>query len=295
MNISKTGLTRGGETNELALVNAFAKTQLTAEEIYTFSVLLCDNEVDRDFERFTEETLEQLAELFVGKTGISDHQWSADRQIARIYRTEIVAEEGRKNALGLPYTYLKGYAYMLRTPGNEELITEIEGGIRRETSVGCAVAKSICSICGQELGSGQCGHCPGHEYDGVICHAELTQATDAYEWSFVAVPAQKNAGVLKRFAQTEKHSSQKAALLEKEAAMGRKYLHSLRTEVLRLALMADRDLHGVLEKKAAQMDEDTLLGLKAMLDRQLQERFPPLTQLPGKNQMTRFDGGAYLV
>ena len=37
---------------ELAAVNAFAKTELTAEQVYTFSVVLCDNEIDRDFEKF---------------------------------------------------------------------------------------------------------------------------------------------------------------------------------------------------------------------------------------------------
>ena len=54
---------------ELEAINAFAKTALTAEEVYTFSVILCDNEVDRDNERFTEGTLAELRELFVGKTG----------------------------------------------------------------------------------------------------------------------------------------------------------------------------------------------------------------------------------
>ena len=55
---------------ELALINQFAKTDLTEEQVYTFSVRLCDNEVDRDGERFEPETLEELAGLFVGKCGI---------------------------------------------------------------------------------------------------------------------------------------------------------------------------------------------------------------------------------
>lgn len=33
---------------ELEAINTFAKTTLTAEEVYTFSVVLCDNDVDRD-------------------------------------------------------------------------------------------------------------------------------------------------------------------------------------------------------------------------------------------------------
>ena len=74
---------------ELALINQFAKTDLTEEQVYTFSVRLCDNEVDRDFERFDGAALERLGELFLGKSGIFDHQWSAERQTARIYRTEV--------------------------------------------------------------------------------------------------------------------------------------------------------------------------------------------------------------
>ena len=51
-------------------------TDYKPEEVYTFSVVLCDNEVDRDGECFTKETLEELAKLFVGKTGILDQQKS---------------------------------------------------------------------------------------------------------------------------------------------------------------------------------------------------------------------------
>ena len=45
---------------ELARINRFAKKELRAEEVYTFAVKLCDNEVDRDFERFDRAALEKL-------------------------------------------------------------------------------------------------------------------------------------------------------------------------------------------------------------------------------------------
>ena len=75
---------------ELARINRFAKKELRAEEVYTFAVKLCDNEVDRDFERFDRAALEELSELFVGRTGIFDHSWSAGGQTARIYRAAVV-------------------------------------------------------------------------------------------------------------------------------------------------------------------------------------------------------------
>ena len=75
---------------ELQAINRYAKAELTEDQVYTFSVRLCDNEVDRDMERFATEDLERLGELFLGKSGIFDHQWSAKGQTARIYRTEVV-------------------------------------------------------------------------------------------------------------------------------------------------------------------------------------------------------------
>lgn len=55
---------------DLALINALAKAELTAEQVYVFTLRLCDNEVDRDFERFDGEALERLGELFVGKVTV---------------------------------------------------------------------------------------------------------------------------------------------------------------------------------------------------------------------------------
>ena len=147
---------------ELEQINRFAKAELTEDQVYTFSVRLCDNEVDRDFERFDGAALEKLGELFLGKSGIFDHQWSAQGQTARIYRTEVVQEPSRVTAAGDAYCWLKGWAYLLRTEKNADLIAEIEGGIKKEVSVGCSMGRSICSVCGAE--SGSCQHVKGQMY-----------------------------------------------------------------------------------------------------------------------------------
>ena len=47
---------------DMAQINALAKREMTPEEVYTFSVRLCDNEIDRDGERFDAQTLRELAE-----------------------------------------------------------------------------------------------------------------------------------------------------------------------------------------------------------------------------------------
>ncbi len=172
---------------DLAQINLLTRRELTEAEVYTFAVRLCDDQPDRDYERFTVPALQELAKLFVGKPGIFDHYWSAHEQTARIYACSV---EKHGNA-----TCLMAKAYLLRVPENEAVIAAIDGGILKEVSIGCAVRKATCSICGSPYGS--CDHRKGREYDGEVCYAELSEATDAYEFSFVAVPAQRAAGVVK--------------------------------------------------------------------------------------------------
>jgi hypothetical protein len=278
------------EEADLALIHQLSRKKLTREEVYAFCVRLCDNEVDRDGERFSAECLGELARLFVGKSGIFDHQWSAAGQTARIYRTELVREEGTLTQAGDGYCYLKGYAYLLRTEKNRDLIAEIEGGIKKEVSVGCAVERAVCSICGADLRSGSCGHVKGQEYEGKLCFAELQGATDAYEWSFVAVPAQRNAGVIKTF-DTQREQ------LEREARLGRKYLAGLKDEVARLGALADPELEsGVLKGIADKLEEGELLALRRAYEVRLDKLYPVQTQLnySGAQQREQKDG-AFLI
>lgn len=309
MNISKSGMTHGCgalEAGELDIINSFARSALKEEEVYTFSLILCDNDIDRDFECFEEKTLRELAGLFVGKTGISDHDWKSERQVARIYRTEFLTEPGRKTADGRDYACVKAWAYMLRTEENAGLIADIEGGIKRETSVGCAIAQSKCSICGKDYGSGECGHVKGQVYGGKTCHALLCGAVDAYEWSFVAVPAQRKAGVtkafdasrgLKGFVESEvgRDFAAELSTLEKQAALGREYLKELRGEVMRLGLICDREIYKSMGGAIERMESEQLQEMKKALERKAAEKLPIATQLPGLGEVTRFDGSEYLI
>ena len=291
---------------ELAAVNAFAKTELTAEQVYTFSVVLCDNEIDRDFEKFSVDALDELAELFVGRTGIFDHEWKAGNQTARIYRTSVEQVAGVKNAVGEDYAVLKGWAYMLRSEKNAALIEEIDAGIKKETSVGCSVSERLCSICGLPAGAGGCSHVPGREYDGKLCYRELASCDDAYEFSFVAVPAQRGAGVVKGFGEAatlaelvrkcgDARMLAEMDTLEAEAVLGREYQGQLRREVLRLGLLCDPKLYAGLEKSAARMGAAELSSLKSAFEEQLEGKFPPRTQLKGRNAAVKFDGAEYIV
>ena len=134
MEIKKaTEVSTGGVPSEVQLgaINALAKAQLTAEQVYVFSLRLCDDQVDRDFERFDTAALPALAKLFIGKTGIVDHRWSSDNQVARIFAAETVQEDD--------VSFIKAWAYIRRGGANEEIIADIEAGIKKEVSVGCAM------------------------------------------------------------------------------------------------------------------------------------------------------------
>ncbi len=182
----------------LSKINTFSKKELTFDEVYCFPIILCDNEIDRDNERFSLNALNCLSKMFIGKTGIKDHNPKSSNQTARIFETSIITDQNKKTSTGENYTYLKAYAYMIRTSKNEYIIKEIEAGIKKEVSISCSVSKAICSVCKADTKTSACSHRKGKIYNGNKCHIILDEPTDAYEWSFVAVPAQKNAGVTKK-------------------------------------------------------------------------------------------------
>ena len=265
-------------TAQLEAINAQAKAKLTAEQVYVFSLRLCDDQVDRDYERFDTAALPGLAKLFIGKTGIVDHRWSSDSQVARIFAAEVVQEER--------VSYIKAWAYIRRGGAAEEIIADIEAGIKKEVSVGCAMGRAVCSVCGNEYGS--CGHQKGEYYDGQLCCAILREPMDAYEFSFVAVPAQRDAGVLKGFGKgrclkelAEEFGAQgEYRELWKQAQLGKKYQKQLEDEVVRLCLALELGVEEpLLRSVMGKAGAEDLAKLKAALEDRLVELMPVMTQL----------------
>lgn len=188
-------------------INALTIKELSADDVFIFKVAMCDNEIDRDFEYFPADTLAQMAELFKGKTVISDHKRTASNQVARIYDTELV-KTGEYSLSGENYTQLVAKCYMLKNDTTADLIAAIEAGITKEVSVSCAIKSAVCSICGTDNRETYCKHFNGETYDGEVCYFALKGALDAYELSFVAVPAQPKAGVTKSYGGKEAEEKQ---------------------------------------------------------------------------------------
>ena len=282
MEIKKSTEVAGGgvpAAAQLEAINAQAKGELTAEQVYVFSVRLCDDQIDRDMERFDTAALPALAKLFIGKTGIVDHKWSTDSQVARIFQTQVVKQEG--------ISYIKAWAYIRRGGNADEVIADIEAGIKKEVSVGCAMGRAVCSVCGSEYGS--CGHRKGEYYDGALCCAILQEPMDAYEFSFVAVPAQPQAGVLKGMGTGKKSLKELAdqfgaqaeyRSLYKLAQLGKQYTVDLQSDVVRLCLSLQLGVaEPVLRSIVSLANADDLMKMRAALQKRFDESMPVQSQL----------------
>ena len=69
--------------------------------------------------------------------------------------------------LGDDYFRLKARAYLPKSQKNSDIILALDSGIIKEVSVGCAVEKVVCSVCGEEIG--MCAHKKGEIYGSKIC------------------------------------------------------------------------------------------------------------------------------
>lgn len=274
---------------QLEAINAQARAKLTEEQVYVFSLRLCDDQIDRDGERFDTAALPVLAKMFIGKTGIVDHRWSSESQVARIFETQVVCEDS--------VSYIKAWAYIRRGGRGDEWIADIEAGIKKEVSVGCAMGTSVCSVCGSEYGS--CGHQKGESYDGQVCCAILREPVDAYEFSFVAVPAQREAGVLKGLGRgkvslkelaQEFGAQEEYRALCKLAGLGREYSRQLEDEVVRLCLMLELGMEeAVLRSMVRSIGPEELLKFKQALQERVNESYPVQMQLPMGRQETQIE------
>lgn len=185
-------------SSEIEAINKFTLEDLEEEDVFTFKMKISDNEVDRTHEAFTFEALNEMKDLYVGKTLITDHATSANNQIGRIYDTEVVVNEEVMTSTGEPYAELIGKAYVLNIDKNKDLIAEIKGGIKKEVSLSVLISEYVCAICNKDNTDEVCTHLWGREYDGRKCYFSLGGVKEAHEVSFVAVPANKRAGTIRK-------------------------------------------------------------------------------------------------
>lgn len=161
-------------------VNRFALRALAPEEYATFTLDLCNDQIDRHFSRFPEEELARINELVPGRPLMERHDLRGTLPRGRFYRSSL-HREGEVLSV-------RPEVYVLCTAENRDFILNIEGGVYRETSIGFAFELPECSICGKDLRT--CDHVPGRSYGGAMCHFIMRGVIEVAEGSVVSSGSQ---------------------------------------------------------------------------------------------------------
>lgn len=172
--------TEASDEDRDAAINRYALRALAPEEYATFTLDLCNDQIDRHFSRFPEEELERINELVPGRPLMERHDLRGTLPRGRFYRSSL-HREGEVLSV-------RPEVYVLRTSENRDFILNIEGGVYRETSIGFAFELPECSICGKDLRT--CDHVPGRSYSGAKCHFIMRGVLEVAEGSVVSSGSQ---------------------------------------------------------------------------------------------------------
>lgn len=257
---------------DIDLINEHTVQPLKAEDVYVFPVEICDNEVDRVGDKMSDEFLQEVADNISGLTGLKDHDWSSDNQMARLYSAELVEDENKKNLLGENRKYVLGKAYTLSK--YKDYIEKINAGLLKESSLSFKSSGDRCSICGCEMVKdandiGHCenGHIAGETYDGELCYNDINSLDDLMEWSLVAVPCQKGAGIKnKNIGGTS--VMKKAELLIKQLIHSKDLDHEVKEQLEEAVEVADQVLSEDEIKKIVEENislKEEVKGLKSKM------------------------------
>ena len=86
--------TKENTTQLLAQLNQFTRRVHQEDEVFLFDVHLCDNEIDRDNERFPAATLEELADVLEVADALREARGWSREELDRV-REEKAQEKGR--------------------------------------------------------------------------------------------------------------------------------------------------------------------------------------------------------
>jgi len=170
----------GDEGDTSAAVNRYALRALEREEYAVFTLDLCHNQVDRHFSRFPEEELARIDAMTPGRPLMERHDLRGTLPRGMFFRSRL-HREGEMVSV-------RPEVYVMRTVENGDFITNIEGGVYRETSIGFSFRLPECSICGKDLRT--CEHIPGHTYGEATCHFIMRDVMEVIEGSVVSSGSQ---------------------------------------------------------------------------------------------------------
>lgn len=158
--------------DELALINNYALEPLTAEDVYVREMRLTNDQWGKHHVRMSRGFQRSVIETLPGKSLLLGHPQMRN-QPAEPIGVFFDAYEKRDPTTGVSWGMAK--FYLAKSPGNEHARTQIDAGVWRYASVGMELDWGQCSICGQNLMSGDCKHIPGRRYPiEAVTDAELS-------------------------------------------------------------------------------------------------------------------------
>ncbi|WP_349782310.1 hypothetical protein [Xanthomonas arboricola] len=140
---------------QLTAIRQYTLADLPAEKLYVRTFAIAHNAIDRDRECFDEALLADFARTLPGKGLFIKHPsgWDGDSgpgkgrwfaaKLERMSLDEartLLREPELKFPPGVETAVLlMADAYLIRTPGNADLLEEIDGGVVGDVSIGCTV------------------------------------------------------------------------------------------------------------------------------------------------------------
>lgn len=213
-----------GGSVDMAMIQRFAPEMLDPEMIYARKEWLANDQVDRSFERFTTDTLQQFVMTIPGKAKLIGHDYKA-APLGRYFDASIEQDP----ATG--WNWLAPKFYMVKTADNEHARAQIDGGVWSYVSIGFSCEKLVCDLCGESFYSWDCPHWPGEEYADApaagpqhsgmksVCTLHYEGQAEAVEGSIVYLGCQHDARIVKAAGDIElAHAGKLAGLKQKRTA-----------------------------------------------------------------------------
>jgi hypothetical protein len=132
---------------QMAKINRFALSDLSADDVYVRKYMIAHNLVDRDRERFSEALLDDFAATFPGKSYLFGHDRGNflplgmffDASVEEMDAEQFTALTGEPAKLPAGVSQVKvvwAWFYILKDAGSDDIIKNIEGGVYRHGSIG---------------------------------------------------------------------------------------------------------------------------------------------------------------
>lgn len=173
---------RAAATRFLSSIQRFAARELTPDDVLVRGCLLCNDQRDHYYSRFSREALDEVAEMLPGRPVADSHNYRL-RAEGRFFDAKVTKRDGVR--------WVEALFYLPNTERGKEVAQRIDVGVDREVSIGWNCLDATCGVCGEHIA--RCGHIPGDIYEGTgFCTYEFGAITNAFEGSLVLAGGQKD-------------------------------------------------------------------------------------------------------